>query len=157
YLIRSTSRSCTPATTRWSKSMLHNLHTLIGQGARRLCPVCRCAIAIKPVGRTRTYCSDRCRQVGHRSGEFRDKNPDLSGGPYPGEGLTRNPDFSPTKSMACKATFARRGSPANGPLAVVGRGISTAGLSLTSAGQASLIRRAVATELAARWSRRGLR
>jgi hypothetical protein len=136
--------------------MLHNSRATIGQGARRLCQVCGQPISIKPVGRTRRFCSDRCRDDARRTANFLD-----FGTTVPRRsGVTRNPIKLSTKSEACGAALAGRGSAvkAGSVVVAVGRGISTP----NPAGAAghphrALVKRAIATEFAARWSRGGVR
>jgi hypothetical protein len=140
--------------------MLHNPRALVGQGARRLCPICRSPISIKQVGRPRRFCSDRYRDLARREREFRGKNCDLSEGPSPSEALPGNAEKTSTKSSACGATLVGRAPAVEAGFAVVaiGRGISTPSpVSVADHPKADFIRRALRTEFAARWRRSGLR
>jgi hypothetical protein len=63
-------------------------------------------LTVKQVGRTRQYCSDRCRKEVTRHPHFRDS----SGGPYPAEGLSGNLEKTSTKTRAKIAILADRES-----------------------------------------------
>jgi hypothetical protein len=135
--------------------MLHNSRFQFGQGARRLCPVCRCPINIKPVGRPRTFCSDMCRKTESRKGGATTlaAAPNKSLCELPAETASRNPEKSPAISTGQIDPFST-------PIVAIGRGL---GISNNVTGaidqhpDADLIRRAIRVELAARWRRSGLR
>ena len=118
-----------------------------GQGARRRCPVCGSSINIKPTGRTRTYCSDHCRDVSRRDRDFRDS----SVTPYIGLALPRNPEKSSTNSVIYGGGLADRA-----PTIIVAIGLGChAGPQPPerSTERAKLIRNAIRAELMARWPR----
>jgi len=128
-----------------------------GQGARRLCAVCRKPLTInRLVGRTKKFCSDTCRNEGRRNANFRDfatTTPHRSA-------VARNRQKTLTNSVACKGTLADRGSPVKAGFAVVaiGRGISTPNpIGPADHPRSELVRNALRTEFAARWPRGGLR
>ena len=127
-----------------------------GQGARRLCATCNSPLSIKQVGRTRRFCSDTCRDEARRNANFRD-----FGATVPSRSaVTRNPEKTSANSTACEATLADARSPLTvvAPIVAIGRGISTASpVGVAKHPQRDLVRRAIRVELAARWSRGGLR
>jgi hypothetical protein len=121
-------------------------------------------LPIKHTGRTREYCSDRCRKEVVRHPDFRD----FSGGPYRGEGLSGNPEKTSTKTRAKTATLADPRSPfkpvwrvAAGPtVSIANLIIPYRGLApkpLDPAERRELIKQAIELEFAARWPRAGVR
>ena len=130
-----------------------------GQGVRRCCgnPACTRLLDVKPVGRSRKFCCDRCRQEAHRHPGGLSRNPDFrdfNGGPYPSEGLSRNPKKTSTKSKLKIAVLGDRGSPANGVLVTVGLGVSPSvpvPVPADDSDRSALIRKAIRIEFAARW------
>ena len=136
-----------------SHAMLLDARASIGQGARRRCATCNAPINVKPTGRTAKFCSPTCRDIARREANFRDSSATRPSG----AAMPRNPDFSSTKSIACKGTSANRGSTVKPPIVAIGLGCH-AGLQPPeeSAERAALIRRAIRLEFAARWSK-GLR
>jgi hypothetical protein len=130
--------------------MLFNSKAEVGQGARRRCPVCNQPIDVKPTGRTRTYCSDRCRDVGRRERDFRGS----SVPPDTGLASPRNPQKTSTNSVACEGTLADRGSAVKAPIVTVGLGCHAGPHPPErSTERAKLIRTALRLEFAARWGR----
>jgi hypothetical protein len=129
--------------------MLFNSKLEVGQGARRLCPVCNSPIRIRRTGRTRIFCSATCRDVARRNANFADfgvTRPTAS--PVP-----RNPKKASTKSVLCNGDSADR----RPTIIAVGLGCHVGPQSPESSTErAAVIRNAIRTELAARWSRGGI-
>jgi hypothetical protein len=145
-----------------------------GQGARWQCgnPACDRVLHVQSVGRSRKFCSDKCRQMAHRwqNGKLPvlgKSRPDtlFRTDPMQGKGLSRNPRKTSTKSDGCKAVSGDRASPFKPVWKVVaGPPVSLANLIVPSgvfppkpiqgAERAELIRRARELEFAARWQRR---
>jgi hypothetical protein len=132
-----------------------------GQGVRRRCQACGKELTIIHTGRTRQFCSDRCRKEIARQRNFKPI-------PYPSEGLSGTPEKTLAKSVTCKGTLASPRSPFKPVWRVVaGPPVSLANLIIPYRGLApksldpderrELIKRAIELEFAARWPRSGLR
>ena len=131
------------------QDMLLSPSLAIGQGARRRCPVCNFPISIKPTGRTRTYCSDRCRDASRRDRDFCDS----SVTPYSGLALPRNPEKSSTNSAIYGGGLADRAPTIRAPIVTIGLGVHAGPQPREkSTERAALIRNAIRAEVAARWS-----
>jgi hypothetical protein len=121
------------------------------------CVVCNAALVTKPNGRRRHFCADRCRVEAHRKPgpallrnlDFRDS----SATPYPSEALLRNPKKTSSNTTTCKGDFGDRGSAVKDRIVTIGLGVQTAQPDTIS----PLARRAIQTELSARWRRFGVR
>jgi hypothetical protein len=134
--------------------MLLDPHTPIGQGARRRCLVCNFPITVRPTGRTRLFCSTRCRDEARRQGKFQI----LEEGRYPPQGLPRNFPKTSTKSKAESPTLAGRGFAVTPPIVAIGLGLHVpAPPAESSSERARLIQKAIRLELAARWRGGGAR
>ena len=132
-----------------SQAMLLIPTASIGQGARHRCRTCGFPINIKPTGRTRKFCSDRCRAVSRRERDFRDS----SVTPYTGSGLPRNSKKASTNSVTCSGGLADRASAVKAPIVTVGlRCHAGRQPPEKSTERGALIRNAIRFEFAARWS-----
>jgi hypothetical protein len=109
--------------------------------ARYRCQVCGGSLTInKSAGRTRLYCSDRCRDRRRRNANF-----EISGrARYPRQGMPRNSGKTLTKTTPKSATLAGRASSISGPIEVFGGRYSWCRPTIA---QARLIANAVAAEL----------
>ena len=105
------------------------------------CQVCNGSLTInKSAGRTRVYCSDRCRDRRRRNAIF-----EITGrARYPGQGVPRNSRKKLTKTTPKSATLAGRAPSISDPIEVLGGRHSWC---RPTSGQARLIANAVATEL----------
>jgi hypothetical protein len=125
-------------------------------------------LAIKHTGRTKQFCSDRCRKEVTRHPQQKAAGALFQPPPYPSEALSGNPQKTSTKTTAKTAISADRGS-AFTPVwrVVAGPPVSLANLVVPLDGvvqpkpispdeRAELIRRAIALEFAARWPRGGV-
>src|SRR5262245_20317622 len=127
-----------------------------GQGARRQCRVCGQPLSIKQRGRTRLFCSAVCWDEDRRNRNFRNFGTTV---PHR-SAVPENAKKTATKSTACKATSADRGSPikplSTGVLAASGVGVSTVVAPPADVDRQVRIRLALKTEFDARWSTTGL-
>jgi hypothetical protein len=107
--------------------------------ARRQCAACAAPLTINKTGRTRVYCSDRCRDNGRRKANF-----EISGrARCPRQGVPRNSGKTLTKTTPKLASLA--GAPSiSGPIEVLGGRYSWC---RPTSAQARLIANAVAAEL----------
>ena len=94
----------------------------------------------RKAGRTRMYCSDRCRDRGRRNANF-----EISGrARYPRQGVPRNSGETLTKTTPKSANLAGRAPSISGPIEVLGGRYSWC---RPTSAQARLIANAVAAEL----------
>jgi hypothetical protein len=105
------------------------------------CQVCAVPLAIKPAaGRTKNYCSNRCRSTARSNANFRDFGVTMGRG----SAATRNPPKNLGKTTANLAILAGQASSIGGPIWVLGGHHSWC---RPNRAQARLIANAVAVEL----------
>jgi hypothetical protein len=108
--------------------------------ARREWASCAAPLTINKTGRTRVYCSDRCRDNGRRKANF-----EISGrARCPRQGVPRNSGKTLTKTTPKLASLAGRAPSISGPIEVLGGRYSWC---RPTSAQARLIANAVAAEL----------
>lgn|SRR5262249_30619796 len=108
-----------------------------GQGARRQCAGCGARLSIKPVGRTRRFCSDLCRKEAsrNRAATTLAASPNKSLHGVPNKIRSQKSGETSTKSIGQKSAFS----------------------TLDRAERRELIRIAYEVEFAARWPLSGLK
>jgi hypothetical protein len=88
------------------------MHRPLSESGLRAQAIRACASCGRPLWRAnakKRFCSDRCRQAGHRKGKWEGRYDPSRSAPHHPSDLSRFPKNSPAISTGCKANFAGRG------------------------------------------------